>query len=423
MKNAYLKNICAVFALIAVLLSAAVPLIAQSGDGGQPGAFLRNGVSSRALGLGGAFTALADDPSALYWNPAGLASLRFYELIGTYTALSLDRKYNFFSLGIPIRNYGAVGIGFINFGVSGIEGRDLAGDITGALSNAENAFYLSYAYEIQPGLCAGLSLKYLSHSLADYQSSGYGFDLGVRYSVSPKIMVGLAIQDISSRVSWNTVSGLEETFPMVYRLGGALKPFNNNARIMLDYHGVQNQSGTIRAGIEYPVSANFGVRAGFDGSGIVGGGYVAVPLNTMMFALDYSFGKDPMDLTLMHRVSLRLKFGGTKYDYIPAREAAPGKVNGEAGMLLSGFTARITKTLPDNPNFALINAGQKTGITTGLMLEVYRNEKLPGDREEQKVLIGEVQVAVVKTNNSAVKVEWMKQGYLLKVGDFLMEKK
>ncbi|MBN2416784.1 PorV/PorQ family protein [bacterium] len=423
MKNTYPKHLCAVCLLAAVLFSAAVPLSAQSGDGGQPGAFLRNGVSSRALGMGGAFTALADDPSALYWNPAGLATLRFYELVGTYTALSLDRKYNFFALGIPIRNYGAVGVGFINFGVGGIEGRDLAGDITGALSNSENAFYISYAYEIQPGVCAGLSLKYLSHGLADYQSTGYGFDLGVRYAVSPKILVGLAIQDMSTRVSWNTESGLEETYPMVYRLGGALRPFNNNARFTLDYHMVQKQKGTIRAGIEYPVTPNFGLRAGYDGKGIVGGGYVAVPLNTMMFALDYSFGKDPMDLTFMHRVSLRLKFGGTKYDYIPAREAAPGRVNGEAGMLLAGFTARITKTLPENPNFALINAGQKTGITTGLMLEVYRNEKLPGDKEEQKVLIGEVQVAVVKTDNSAVKVEWMKQGYLLKVGDFLMEKK
>jgi len=424
MKKAY-EKIVFLGCTLGVLLLSGLNLFAQTGNGsgGQAGAFLRNGVSSRALGMGGAFTALADDPSAIYWNPAGLASLRFYELIGTYTALSLDRSHNFFSIGIPLKKYGSIGIGFISFGVNGIEGRGLAGDVTNMFSNSENAFYLSYAYEIMPGLSGGISLKMLSHNLQDNSSSGYGFDLGVKYALSSKILLGLAIQDVSTSVTWNTTSALEEAYPMVYRLGACYKPFANNARVTLDYHQVQNQQGTIRAGVEYPFSPYFGVRGGYDGHGITGGGYVAIPLNTMMFEVDYSFGQDPMDLTNSHRVSLRMKFGGKRYDYIPVQQSTPENTKGEAGMLLSGFAARIIKTLPDNPGFALINAGKKTDLNKGMMLEVLRNEKLPGDKEEQRVLIGEVKVEVVKAENSAVKVVWLKQGYFLKVGDFLVKKK
>ena len=44
------------------------------------GAHLKHGVSARAIGMGSAYTALSEDPSALYWNPAGLAQIKKFEL-------------------------------------------------------------------------------------------------------------------------------------------------------------------------------------------------------------------------------------------------------------------------------------------------------------------------------------------------------
>ncbi|MCK9997375.1 MAG: UPF0164 family protein, partial [Candidatus Krumholzibacteria bacterium] len=45
------------------------------------GSFMENGGGARALGMGGAFTAVADDPSTTFWNPAGLATLPDRELL------------------------------------------------------------------------------------------------------------------------------------------------------------------------------------------------------------------------------------------------------------------------------------------------------------------------------------------------------
>ena len=41
-------------------------------SGGDSGSFLRLGIGIRALSMGGAFTSLADDAAAVYWNPAGM---------------------------------------------------------------------------------------------------------------------------------------------------------------------------------------------------------------------------------------------------------------------------------------------------------------------------------------------------------------
>ena len=41
------------------------------------------GLGARTMGMGGAFLAVADDFTTLYWNPAGLAQIRKFELFGS----------------------------------------------------------------------------------------------------------------------------------------------------------------------------------------------------------------------------------------------------------------------------------------------------------------------------------------------------
>ena len=54
--------------------------------------FLSVGIGPRANSMGGAFTSIANDASAMYWNPAGIAQLTRYEGIFTYTQLQLQIK-------------------------------------------------------------------------------------------------------------------------------------------------------------------------------------------------------------------------------------------------------------------------------------------------------------------------------------------
>ena len=79
-----------------LLLGAVSEAQAVASSSNRLGPYLRMGTGARALGMGGAFVGVADDASATYWNPAGLAWTNGWELTGMYTAgMNVDRSYNY----------------------------------------------------------------------------------------------------------------------------------------------------------------------------------------------------------------------------------------------------------------------------------------------------------------------------------------
>ena len=70
---------------------------------GAAGLFLRMGVGARALGMGGAFTGIANDPSAAYWNPSGLGQIHNFQFEFMNVNLPFDRRFNYFCATLPVR--------------------------------------------------------------------------------------------------------------------------------------------------------------------------------------------------------------------------------------------------------------------------------------------------------------------------------
>ena len=96
----YVKNITifvCVFSVTCIICS----VKANDGDAGQPGEFLRYGVGARALGMGRAFTAVANDASAIYWNPGGLMGLERSEFTSMYADLFYDSRFTYVAVAFP----------------------------------------------------------------------------------------------------------------------------------------------------------------------------------------------------------------------------------------------------------------------------------------------------------------------------------
>src|SRR2546426_7784947 len=98
-------------ALLVAVLAAAPPARAQFSLGQQragtsSGTFLRIGVGARAIGLGESFVAVANDPSAIYWNPAGLASLQRQELLLSHVEWPADIRYEHAAWVLPVQRLG-----------------------------------------------------------------------------------------------------------------------------------------------------------------------------------------------------------------------------------------------------------------------------------------------------------------------------
>lgn len=300
-----------------VCIAQSVCLGGETG-GGRPGAFLRVGVGSRALGMGGAFVAVADDATASYWNPAGLGLVRELQISAAYTALSLGREYSFAGIAVPLGAWGTMGANWINFGVKNIDGRDQIGLPTGAFSNNEQALLLTYGVRLLPGLAVGGGIKLLRHTLAANSAYGYGYDAGVLLTPAPFFAVGANIQNLQTHLAWNTQGRTREIFPQVARLGFQLRPAPF-LRLSADYE-ISSQAngkwlasdleeGEWRSGGEIWMGKILAVRAGLNRNNPTYGASLAAPSGNSAFQVDYSFANDPIDAFATHRLTVLLKLG------------------------------------------------------------------------------------------------------------------
>jgi len=163
---------------------------AQGGNAGQPGEFLRYGVGPRALGMGHAFTGLADDASTIYWNPAGLMNVERKQFTSMYSNLYIDSRYSFLALALPRTLIGpenGLGIAWVNLSMSDFEERDWDNIHLGNFDIYEQAFILAGAREWVGSwgiLNYGLNLKLINQGFPGYtaeQGWGFGADVGMTF--------------------------------------------------------------------------------------------------------------------------------------------------------------------------------------------------------------------------------------------------
>jgi hypothetical protein len=225
--------------LMVVALLGPLETHAGTGDAGQPGSFLRAGVGARALGMGNAFTALADDASAAYWNPAGLALSTRPQLGSMLALMTLERQFGFVTLSLPSPGeskavnprqtshfpatgswggWGQWGFSWIHFSLGNdFEGRteDTAEFFT--FADQQNAYLLSHSRAIASWISVGANAKFFYRNLAGFQAKGGGLDLSLLMLAHRHLRLGVTVSDLLASQTWDT--GFKEPFPAVTRLG------------------------------------------------------------------------------------------------------------------------------------------------------------------------------------------------------------
>lgn len=166
-----------------------------SGDKGTSGAaFLKIAPSARPAGMGEAFAGVADDINAMYYNPAGLGTLKRVEVTGSHSALFQDMSYDYAALSVPLlawqkdqrpKNlYGTLGFSVANLSVSNIERRsvnetDAPSDTFGS---SDFAYSLTYGLAVpDTGLSLGVTAKYIDQQIDTVKATAFGMDVGALY--------------------------------------------------------------------------------------------------------------------------------------------------------------------------------------------------------------------------------------------------
>lgn len=338
---------------------------------GKAGAFLRLGAGARAEALGGAYTGYAADPSAIFWNAAGLAVPPVAGVVLGHNQLLLERNLNYVAGRLPWGGTRALGFGWMGLQVGNIEARSGNSPEPDYLfSDAENAFFLSFAQQLAGGLYMGSTLKLLSSRLANRSATGTGFDFSLLASPGQHLRVGLAVLNIGGHLKWET--GYKDFVPMTMR-GGLSYLFMEKLRFNLDAFAARGDALQIVWGAEANPLGLLPLRAGLSEGGLVGGFGMKLPTDRISISLDYAMARDGVGGEIVHKFSLGFDFPpGRK----PATERPPLPRRQERATAIAPAAPRFSQLGHVRVSADLLNVRRGPGTSYPIIEKVARGAVL-----------------------------------------------
>jgi hypothetical protein len=328
-----MRNATFVVILIAAALPAAAGGFGSSQGGTSGGAFLKLGADARAAGMGGAVHAAVDDATAIYWNPAGLAGLRYRHATMTHGASYQSTFQDFIAYAQPVESpfvrqngrerdlrpdqLGTLGIAVLYQNSGSISEVDNTATPTGdRITPQDLAVFIAWGATISRGLDVGLGLKYVTSKIQGVASTGAA-DIGARWRTwlpgEFPYALSLSAQNIGGQLKFHEYG---DPLPMIITLGQALR-ITKGLVVTLDMNAPRDRSIYPSFGLEWRVPMKQGLstalRAGYDGrltgsdsAGITGisfGGGIGL----QRFGFDY--GWSPAGgLGSTHKLSLSYRF-------------------------------------------------------------------------------------------------------------------
>jgi tetratricopeptide (TPR) repeat protein len=287
---------------IGLVLLLAAMASAGSGDAGRETSFSL-GAGARSLGMGGAFTPLADDASAVYYNPSWLAHLDYQQLSFMRATLFEGTSYGFASWVIPVSEKDGIGIGFMRVGTDDIVRREDF-DSTGTFDYVHSQVIFSYGRELFHGISSGVSFKVVNQSLDNYSDYAYGADISLSAAIHKRLSLGLIARDIlAPKIQLDSLS---ETTPWSVAGGVAVKNIavsdHSHLTASLDLEKPEDRSFKVHTGAEMVFEGTYALRFGYDRDNISFGAglmFKRLQLDYAYKLLDYIENSHRFSLTLM----------------------------------------------------------------------------------------------------------------------------
>jgi hypothetical protein len=289
---------------------------AASDPGTTTGELLKIPVSARAIAMGEANTASADDVSALEWNPAGLSFADQKEASFMHASLIESIHYEHMAFVSPGDNYSwGASMGYLGFG-------DIAGYSDAATGATPVALgnQTAYSYILNGGISSmvydrlslGITGMVLREALSDEAANTFAANLGAIYGLAAHpwggdYRLGFSVLNLGPGLKYISDSA---PLPRKISLGASAMhikelPLNLTA----DFTMPNDNSDYISFGGEYWFRDLIALRLGYAGSNDEGKGLrVGMGLKLREFLFDYAYGSFG-DFGMTQWIELSLKWG------------------------------------------------------------------------------------------------------------------
>ncbi|MCS5651922.1 MAG: PorV/PorQ family protein [Candidatus Marinimicrobia bacterium] len=313
-----MKKCLLIISLFFVLFAQDQPIEFESKVGTTIANFLKIGVGPRAVAMGSAFSAVANDASAVYWNPAGIIYVDRSDLFTGYMDWIMDLELHQVSFVRNHNNIGSFGISINTLKMDDIEVTTLSdpeGDGTYA-GASDLVVGLTYARKLSAYFSLGVTLKTLYSQIANESAIGQAIDIGTLFTPGWKdLRIGMSLAHFGTKMnldgrdlniqtdidplinsdaagegrlktqSWN--------LPTTFRLGIAMNIINNNKYTVLwalDGIHATDANESLGTGFELtagPFALRSGLGLGYDQTRVsIGAGY-SHATTTIIFNIDY----------------------------------------------------------------------------------------------------------------------------------------
>jgi outer membrane protein OmpA-like peptidoglycan-associated protein len=269
---------------------------------------------ARASGFGGAFTAVADDYSAFYWNPAGLVLIDrmsatvFYDSVFKNSQNDIGINYTH-----PLFDNYTLAFSYFHTGYADSNFSDNATYLTGAAYLDDKKMY-----------AVGANMKFFNTQSDEFNVSAgaMGLDIGVMVFpeiLEKKIRFGFIAQDLDEVMVWN--NGIRQRVPLTFKMGSAYS-FDPTLTASMDIDIIQSEAGRdhSRTGLSFGaekwflnrIIGNFGVRGGFNWREALDPNYkftLGFSYGREDFVLDYVYILPVNTLGETHKINISYFFG------------------------------------------------------------------------------------------------------------------
>jgi hypothetical protein len=264
-----------------------------SKSGTTAATFLEIGVGSQAMGMGGAFVSVANNATALHWNPAGVASLSEMNIDVVHTNWIADTKFDYAGAVLPMGGAGTLGFSLTALSMGDMKVRtvELPEGTGEYFSAGDLAAGISYARQLSERFAIGLTAKYIQQTIWHESATAFAMDVGTTFKTDlfGGMTIGASLSNFGTSMKMSgrdtrqfirldpTKQGSNDQIPtdveldswdlpLLFQFGVSTHVFDNNRyrwTIAVDALHPNDNYESVNIGTEFVYSDYLFIRAGY----------------------------------------------------------------------------------------------------------------------------------------------------------------